>query len=479
MLCKTKTTFVIIALLILYNLSNGQRKVSEEAIIFKNFRAGVFTIFCDDGKGSGFLIDSIGIVITNQHVVSSAKFVRVQVNDSVKVKGRVIASDKVRDVAAILINPSVIKGLPVLRIAPKRDELAIEGEKVIAIGSPLNQEKIVTSGIISKIEKGAIITDVNINHGNSGGPLMNMDGEVIAINTFGDFTNEGGPGVSGSIPISLFYGFIDTVWIQSRNLTPPDAILLPVVPKESFPLWALETAAAKKKWDYNPYIVSNHGRVEKFNVIFGTPPMIYRSMKEEELKISKKRKQREKEGNITDSDSFDPYSDLKDWYQYLGEYAPLVYLKIIPKIGETGTSSALNILGAIAAGAVGSNYYYGSHKYEFKGDLMGACLKEDGDTIQEINRNLVFIPLDFNTADYYGSYKGSDLAKAGLFIYSLENFAPKNTIWPNITLELTSLDKPDEIQEVEIPRETLEQIWLDFEPYREQIEADSINMVIQ
>jgi hypothetical protein len=472
-----KHFIVVLSLLLLYSFAYSQRKMSEEALIFRGLRNGVFTIYSDEGKGSGFLIDSIGIVLTNQHVVGNFNYVRVQINDSVKVKGRVILADKKRDIAAIRINPSVIKGLPILKIAPLRDELAFEGERVLAIGSPLNQEKIVTSGIISKIEKGAIISDVNINHGNSGGPLINMDSEVIAINTFGDFTPDGGPGVSGSLPINQFYGFIDSIYDEGKRLRPPEDDLLPVVPKEAFPLWALEMAAAEQKWNYNPYIVSRHGEVENFNVIMETPPVIYRSMKERELEISQKRREREKNGDISGSESYDSYSDLKDWYQYLGQYSPLVYMKIIPQIGETGSSSALNILGAIAAGAAGIGYY-GSYRYEFKGDLQGACLKIRGDTVPEINRSMVFLPLDFKGADYFGSYKGSDLAKAGLFIYSVDVFAPRDTVWPSITLELISLNKPEEVQDVEISRKTIEQIWFDFEPYREQIEADSLKMVI-
>src|SRR5690606_9137083 len=149
----------------------------------------------------------------------------------IKVAAAVLEADSVRDVAVLRIHPSVGRGLPVLKLAPPRPELAFEGERDIAIGSPRNQTTILTSEIVSKVEPGAIISDVNINFGNSGGPLLNMDGEVVAINTFGDFSRSGGPGVSGSISIHLAVPTLDAAKSELAGSDPPPADRLPVRPR--------------------------------------------------------------------------------------------------------------------------------------------------------------------------------------------------------------------------------------------------------
>lgn len=258
-----KRVLLLLAAILVPTTGYAQREVTPEARLFREYRDGVFTIFGDAGHGSGFLVSESGLVLTNQHVIANSRYVRVQVDDSVKVAADVVAVDSALDVAVLRINPAVVEGLPVLKIAERREELAFEGERIIAIGSPLNQTKIVTSGIVSKVEERAIISDVNINPGNSGGPLLNMDGEVVAINTFGDFSRAG-PGVSGSISIYLALPSLETAERALASSDPPSPERLPVMPRSIFPLKPLETAASALWWDDDAYHVSKIGRTGNF-----------------------------------------------------------------------------------------------------------------------------------------------------------------------------------------------------------------------
>ncbi|HLM69168.1 MAG TPA: trypsin-like peptidase domain-containing protein, partial [Longimicrobium sp.] len=175
------------------------RRVSEEAAIFEGVRSGVFTVFSDEGKGSGFLADPAGLVLTNAHVVRNATEVRVQIDSATVVRAPVLSNDPDRDVAVLAIAPGRCGACVTLRLAdPSMGPLAITGERILAIGSPLNQAGVLTLGIVSRLEERAIISDVNINHGSSGGPMLNAEGEVIGINTFGDMSSQGGPGISGA-----------------------------------------------------------------------------------------------------------------------------------------------------------------------------------------------------------------------------------------------------------------------------------------
>lgn len=471
-----KRGLLLLAAVLTPTAAHAQREVTPEARLFREYRDGVFTIFGDAGHGSGFLISESGLVLTNQHVVANSRYVRVQINDSIKVAAAVVAVDSAQDVAVLRVHPSVVEGLPVLKIAPRREELAFEGERVIAIGSPLNQTKIVTSGIVSKVERNAIISDVNINPGNSGGPLLNMDGEVVAINTFGDVSRSG-PGVSGSISIYLALPTIEAAEHRLASAGPPSPERLPVMPRAIFPLKALEAAAAARWWDDDAYNVSKIGRTGNFEVRVFSPPFIYRTEKQGELRLAEARRQREAKAGASPADSYSPFEDLKSWAQYAGFYAPVVLAQISPKVGETTGSAIANALGAFAAGYSGT-VYRGTHKLEFKADLHDVAFERSGVRIVEIERGMIFVPLDVSMGNYYDYYYGKDLARAGVFTLDPMIFAPEGSTWPQIFLTVEDLKKPDSPTRFALPRRTVERIWADFAPYREQLAADTARLVV-
>jgi serine protease Do len=158
------------------------------------------------GEGSGFIVNSDGLILTNAHVVNGASEVTVRTTDRREYTAKVIGVDEKSDVAVIKI-PA--KNLPTVKLGDTRN-LRV-GEWVLAIGAPFGFENSVTAGIVSA--KGRTLpdsgyvpfiqTDVPINPGNSGGPLFNMRGEVIGINSQ-IYTRSGGfQGVSFSIPIDV------------------------------------------------------------------------------------------------------------------------------------------------------------------------------------------------------------------------------------------------------------------------------------
>ena len=114
----------------------AEREMSKEAIVFRTTRDAVFTVYGDRGHGSGFLVDKVGLILTNSHVIASSTHISVQVRHNVRVQAILLAEDKQKDVAVLYVNPKIIEGLPILQIANRHTaDLAFEGEKVIAIGS--------------------------------------------------------------------------------------------------------------------------------------------------------------------------------------------------------------------------------------------------------------------------------------------------------------------------------------------------------
>jgi len=158
------------------------------------------------GVGSGFIISPDGLILTNAHVVDGAEEVTVKLSDKREFTAKVLGADARTDVAVIKIDAG---GLPAVRIGdPKRTKV---GEWVAAIGSPFGLESTVTAGIVSAKSRNLpderlvpfIQTDVAVNPGNSGGPLFNLAGEVVGINSMIYSRTGGYMGVSFAIPIDV------------------------------------------------------------------------------------------------------------------------------------------------------------------------------------------------------------------------------------------------------------------------------------
>lgn len=159
------------------------------------------------GGGSGFVVDEKGYILTNHHVIDGAETPVVKLYNGREFDAKVVGSDANTDVALLKIDAGDIE-LEALNIGTTKD-LKV-GQWVLAFGAPFNLEHTVTAGIVSAKGRGEvgsqyvpfIQTDVAINRGNSGGPLLNLDGEVVGINSM-IFNPMISSGLSFSIPIDL------------------------------------------------------------------------------------------------------------------------------------------------------------------------------------------------------------------------------------------------------------------------------------
>src|SRR5262245_27834357 len=173
------------------------------------------------GEGSGFIVSADGYILTNAHVVADADEVTVKTTDRREYAAKVVGVDEASDVAVIKIDA---KNLPTVRLG---DPSKLRpGEWVVAIGSPFGFENSVTAGIVSATSRAMpggnytpfIQTDVAVNPGNSGGPLFNLNGEVVGINSQIYSRTGGYMGVSFAIPIDVASGVKDQL-IKSGHVT--------------------------------------------------------------------------------------------------------------------------------------------------------------------------------------------------------------------------------------------------------------------
>ena len=167
--------------------------------------------------GSGYIVDASGIVITNNHVIDGADSITVTLQDNTELKAKLVGRDERTDIAVLQVTPD--KPLP--SVAFGDSDKSRVGDWVLAIGNPFGLGGTVTAGIVSArgrdINQGPydnfIQTDAAINRGNSGGPLFNMDGEVIGMNTAIYSPSGGSIGIGFSIPSNL----VKTVAAQLRK----------------------------------------------------------------------------------------------------------------------------------------------------------------------------------------------------------------------------------------------------------------------
>jgi len=159
-------------------------------------------------QGSGFVYDSAGHIVTNDHVVANASAISVMFSDGSKYSAKVVGADPSTDLAVLKVDAPSSKLHPLT--LGDSSKLAV-GDGVVAIGSPFGLDETVTTGIVSALNRdisstnnftisGAIQTDAAINHGNSGGPLLNMSGQVVGVTTQIESDSGGNEGVGFAVP---------------------------------------------------------------------------------------------------------------------------------------------------------------------------------------------------------------------------------------------------------------------------------------
>ncbi|MGZ8212846.1 MAG: DegQ family serine endoprotease [Burkholderiales bacterium] len=191
--------------------------------------------FQSQSLGSGFIISADGFVLTNAHVVEAADEITVKLTDKREFKARVIGSDRRTDIALLKIDAN---GLPFVRFGnPERLRV---GEWVVAIGSPFGFENSVTAGIVSAKGRSLpqenfvpfIQTDVAVNPGNSGGPLFNLRGEVVGINSAIYSRTGGFMGLSFAIPIDVANDIVQQLKTVGRVIRGRIGVVIQPVTKE-------------------------------------------------------------------------------------------------------------------------------------------------------------------------------------------------------------------------------------------------------
>ena len=418
------------------------RRVSEEAVLFEKYRSGVFTVFGTEGRGSGFLVDTSGLVLTNAHTVRLGSDIRVQIDSATKVRARVLAVNPELDIAVLGINRgrcATCVALPLYDTT--RGPLANAGERVMAMGSPMNRTGMLSIGIVNSVNAQSVVSDVSISYLNSGGPLVNLDGDVIAINIFRDEARPGEPRISASLPITRVLPLLATARDSIPSLAvnqPPDS-LLPVPPRDAFPPEPITAVANREELDLKRY----RADVENFKLFIMTPKILAWRQARAAARLAELRKKGDAKGVV--DDRVDPIQLWPDWDEYLTGRKAVIVFNVTPSGSEFPFYDIDKALDA-SDGSVGDVKLY-----------------RDDVEVTPVER--IRLPATLRGPERRAA--GKEIPYQGVFVYRVEDFGPKpDGSAPAFTISVFNAAKVgSKPEKVALKREVIEAILADFGPY--------------
>jgi len=385
--------------------------------LFEKLKNSVVKVRAEAHDGSGFIVDPAGLVVTNNHVVESSGYVAVQFDQKRKVMAKVLATDTDKDVAVLWANLQAFPEAVVANLVPAdaRSQLVV-GERVFTIGCPLGREKVLTTGVVSKVETKAITSDININPGNSGGPLFNLRGEATGI------TRAELRLLASIVPIEEVRPLIEQARQKMAGGTAPSADLLPVEPADFFPSDALVSLLQRtEKMDTKPYFFP----AGQFEVGVLTPAVRYYLGHRDEMELARKAAKR------SGSDPAQTKVPAKA-VEHAQDYPPTLLVRVVPKFSIMW-------------------------KVKFKNGFQRMRLLCRGKEIP---------PIDPGRGEYELHDQRNrviDTTMQGLYSYAPDAISPT---CGGMSLEIFSEKDPNTPITQPVETATVERVWADFEPYR-------------
>jgi hypothetical protein len=428
---------------------------SIERTIYDAVASSVLRIEAGLGHGSGFLVDSSGLIVTNDHVVGNADEITVYLEPTVRVSASIVTRNADADLAIIQIPKKLVDGRQPLRLAHSEADLA-PGDHVVALGYPLSQPLTISTGIVANVRAGAILTDASVNPGNSGGPVLTTDGLVVAVTTFLD-QDDIGPGLGGAVVVDRVHTLLQKA--LKNPLRNPVERHLPAFPLAVYPVSALRAVADTA----DPLLFKSSGTMTAgpFAISVSTPLSQMLTTMTIGRQISKDRRRREERANVPEEQRYADVGSFRDWRAYVGEEtAPVVAIKVDPLFGETGGSAFRR--GFLTA-LVGVG---GEATVRFQGDVRSVSLKRNGQVVEPLRggHGPREVGIDNALVDF------NDVADFGYYLYPPEVFRPDGPQRPpQIVLEIEDLKKPGAKREERLESSMVARVWNDFEAYFTQL----------
>jgi len=406
-----------------------------EGAVYQEWKDGVFKVISDGGHGSGFLVSAEGLILTNHHVVADATYLAAKLDERHKHVLSVVEQDPEHDLAVMRIHPDAVSGRPVLELAedsPERPAVRV-GDRVLAIGSPLTTDTILTVGLVSKVEPETLLSDVAINPGNSGGPLLDAHGLVVGVSTFG-LQGQQGPGVSGIVRIHLARAVVEKARARAAAEMPPTAAPLPVDSPWRYPPDTVRVLALAREFKPKEY----HLEAGKLDVQFATAVSMGAAVLQAERDAAKTREKRRpkqaKKGEATTEElPREVGQQFYEWQKDSDNFRAVVRVRVLPEVKITAGSALVAAMVGVGA------------KYRFKTDFERMELRRGEQVVEPIHPGRIKAVVNVENAA--ASFK--DIGYWGYYEYPPEAFEPggalRLTIWEQGLPEPKVFVLPDEL----------------------------------
>jgi S1-C subfamily serine protease len=418
------------------------KKSRTEKELFEDYKSGLFTVYGSQ-RGTGFLADSSGLVLTNAHLLDGADEVRVMIDNDTKVYARRLVVDPAHDLAVLVIPARrCAKCTPLPMYDSAKTTLPAAGDRVLALGSPLNKAGVLSTGIVSNADQQSITSEVSLGFLNTGGPLLNTDGYVVGLNAYRPPSMVGAGRISTSVAAPVLASALARARdsVTAARFKPVSDSLLPVVPREPFPS---EPIAAVSGLGATLDLHNYRAEAGPFRLFMMTPQvMAWREVQAGKALADRKRNDPKKAGAWT---MVDPIEGWRDWSDYLGERRAVVVFNV------TSDKTAFP--------------FYEADKIQGidEGTFKDMKIYRDGVEIVPIEK--VRIPAMLNVEQTKAA--GRTVGMQGIYVYRVEDFAPRAVgTTAAYTVSIVDAAKPAQPYKVPLLPGMIEQMWKDFTAYR-------------
>lgn len=387
---------------------------ADPSSILLQWQNSVVTIWTPLTHASGFVIDAKGLIATSQRAIGKATAVEVQLTPAIKVSARILVADAARDVAILWIDPNVVASVQPIPMACGQPALPVaSGQEIVAIGTRLRGPTDLTIGVVTRVERDEIVTDLPLRAGGAGGPVFD-DGHFVGIAAAQDDRDDGSRRPARVVRRETACEAVATVANKMTAAATPDGTHLPVEPARPFPADALGDAARRRGGSLTAYQVSS----PDFDVTFLTPVM-----------TSQPR----------------TAMDFGNWSDYVADVPPVLLVRVTPKFGES-------LWTTIARGAARTQGVSVPPIKRFKtgfGRMRASCGTAE------------VTPIHPFTIEQRVSESG--VIREGLYVFDPAALGPGCA---TVKLVLYSEKAPQKGITVIVDPKVLERVWQDFEPYR-------------
>ena len=283
------------------------RPSNDVWLLRQQWLESVVELWTPTAHASGFLVDSAGLIVTNQKVVGDATSVEVQLSRSIKVVGTVVEADRQRDVAVIRINPAVMASIaPVPLGCSSSNQLpASREQEIFALAAPLGRNKGWTPGFMSRTNARVFPVDLSLGTGGTGGPVFTTSGELVGLTTPPDEREERRRDETRVVRIDAACELVEVAAKKANDVPAPSAAHLPVEREQPAAVDALKDAVKRRAGNLRPYAMST----SEFDVAFITPVL-----------------------NLAGQSQ--PNQDFSNWSNYVADIPPVLLIRVTPKMAE-------------------------------------------------------------------------------------------------------------------------------------------------